>query len=340
MTLKIVPTPGTDRRVAFRRTIWFFATLAISQLGLANRVARASGCGPAAEVRGSEPEVVAIAAELERRGVTTVETAECPVVVRARIGRKVGGLSVAIVDLDGRASERTANGVAAAATLIESWTRTDVVAPLLAPRPESMPPVAGLAPKAASPAAQPPSAVTLKPSEALAPALSVTASGETSLATDGSIWFGLSVGVCLRIGPTCAGAFARVSDDAGFSGGSQDSHTGRLATDVLIGAGLPMRRARLTFLPGMAIGVGWMRTKALTSSIAGDTVDVDSGGLRASASMRISFDVSTNVALDMGIGADLAPLAHTGPYEAEATLLAGEPRGYVRGALGIRIGVP
>jgi hypothetical protein len=89
----------------------------------------------------------------------------------------------------------------------------------------------------------------------------------------------------------------------------------------------------------MAIGVGWMRTTALTSSTGGDAVDVDSGGLRAGATMRVSFDVSTNIAFDLGIGADVAPLAHTAPYDAQVTL-AGEPRGYLRGGLGIRVGVP
>jgi hypothetical protein len=313
------------------------ATLAISHLAVVTGVAAASTCDPAVEVLGDSSEVVAIVADLERRGIKTSPVVECPV-VRARIERKVGGIGVAIVDADGRTSERTANGVAAAATLIESWTRTDVVAPLLAPRPEPVPSAAPV-PTTASPTTQVPIAVTSRPTVAT-PALSLTASAETSLATDGSIWFGLSVGVCLRIGPACAGALARVSNDLGFSGESQDSHTGRLATDVLIGAGLPIRRGRLTLMPEMAVGVGWMRTKALTSSIGGDPVDVDSGGLRASASIRMSLSVSTNIALDLGISADVAPLAHTAPYDTQVILLAGEPRGYLRGGLGIRIGAP
>jgi hypothetical protein len=88
------------------------------------------------------------------------------------------------------------------------------------------------------------------------------------------------------------------------------------------------------------VGVGWLRTAALTISDADDPADADGGGLRASASLRLSLAITSMLALDFGLAADVAPLAHTRPYEADAVALAGEPRGYLRGGLGVRWGSP
>jgi hypothetical protein len=100
-----------------------------------------------------------------------------------------------------------------------------------------------------------------------------------------------------------------------------------------------MRHGRLTLLPGLALGLGWMRITALHSIDGTRTVDVDTGGVRVSASLRMSFRLLDQVALDLGLAADMAPLAHTAPYNAEATFLSGEPLAYFRLGLGVRIGL-
>jgi hypothetical protein len=299
-----------------------------------------SSCVPAARVDGGSAIEATVIAELRRRGITTSPAGACPF-VRADLRERGDNVVVHIVDADGRVVERTANGPLAAATLIESWTRADVVAPLLVARPDPVPTF----PTTRTLASQVDTrsqviATPRPPRDRLPPALSLTASGETSLATDGSIWFGLSAGLCVPMGPVCTGALARVASDPGRWGDSQDRHSSRLAADVLLGAALPFRRGRLTLLPALALGVGWMRTSALKSTVSGDTLDVDSGGIRTSSSIQISFALSPRLALDLGLTVDFAPLAHTAPYDAEATFLAGEPLAYFRAGVGLRIGLP
>ena len=172
--------------------------------------------------------------------------------------------------------------------------------------------------------------------------LSLTASAETSVATDGSLWLGVTAGLCFRIGPACAGALVRVSNDAATFGESREMKTGRLGTDVLLGAGLPIHKGRLTILPGIGVGVGWLRTTALNAVApsGSDGVDVDGGGLRASATTQLSIAVSRSTAIDLGMAADVSPVAHTALYREGSSFLAGEPRGFVRGGVGVRVGLP
>jgi hypothetical protein len=284
-------------------------------------------------VEGSRRVQEEVSAELQRRGIVTSPASECTA-VRARIGEGTAGLLVTIVDAYGRTSERAANGPAEAATLIESWVRTDLSAPLL--------PVLDVA-VTVSPQGDAKQVLVMPPPMPV-PArsdVSLTASAETSLATDGSLWLGLAAGVCVRMGPACAGVLVRVESDPGGYGESREMYTSRLGTAVLLGAGLPLRKGRLTLLPGVAVGIGWLRTTATSAADrggSGDGTEVDSGGLRASAGLRLSIAVHPRLAIDLGVAADLAPLAHTTPYNQDSIVLAGEPRGLFRGSLGVRWG--
>lgn len=305
-------------------------TLTIVVLGLATGASSHAAlagavCPPAARVESTGAESSDVIADLERRGIATSSIPEGCTAVHAELRQVAEGLVVRVVDGDGRTAERTTHTPAAAATFIESWTRGDVVAPLLVARADP----AGAQRFATSNSAKSPS------NDRLAMALSLSTAAETSVATDGSIWFGVNVGVCVPIGPVCAGALARVASDSGWSGDSEDQRSSRLAADVLLGAAFPTRRGRLTLLPGFGLGLGWMRITA-QHSMSG-TGDVDTGGVRASASLRMSFRVLDDVALDLGLAADLAPLAHTAPYD--TTLLSGEPLAYFRLGLGVRIGL-
>lgn len=295
---------------------------------LARPALGATGCTPAARVEGTGPQLSEVVADLEHRGIATSSVPEGCSPIRAQVRPVAEGLVVRVLDRDGRSAERTAHTPADAATFIESWTRGDVVAPLLVARADPTVAHRGLPPDKAP-----------KPTERLAAALSLSTAAETSVATDGSIWFGVNAGVCIQIGSLCAGALARVASDSGWSGDSEDQRSNRLAADVLLGAALPMRYGRMTVLPGLALGLGWMRITALHSIGDTETADVDTGGVRASASLRISFRLLDQVALDLGLAADVAPLAHTALYNAQATFLSGEPLAYFRLGLGVRIGL-
>ena len=295
---------------------------------LARPAVAGTGCTPAARVEGSGAEWSDVVADLGRRGIATSSVPEGCSAIHAELRPAAEGLVVRVVDGDGRTAERTAHTPAAAATFIESWTRGDVVAPLLVARAD--PAIAHRMPT--------PDKTTRATGDRLAATLSLSTAAETSVATDGSIWFGVNAGVCVPIGPACAGALARVASDSGWSGDSEDQRSSRLAADVLLGAALPTRRGRLTILPGLGLGLGWMRITAVHSSGNG-TIDVDTGGVRASASVRMSYRLLDEVALDVGLAADLAPLAHTALYDAGVTFLPGEPLAYFRLALGVRIGL-
>jgi len=299
-------------------------------------------------VEGHGPEREIVARELRERGISTAPTPGCPF-VSAHISESQGGLGLVIVDASGRTSARRVNGALAAATLIESWARTDLNAALLPT--ERVAPAEPASPRWSATAERPVLADSdprlAMPASSSEPAvgwkISMSADAETSLATDGSLWLGVAAGLCFRVGPACAGAIIRVSSDSGASGESREMQTGRLGTDVLLGAALPIQRGRLTLLPGVAFGVGWLRTTALSAPpVPGETdgVDVDGGGLRASASMRLSVAVYRSVAFDFGVAADLSPIAHTGEFTESSHLLAGEPRGFLRGGVGLRVGVP
>jgi hypothetical protein len=297
---------------------------------LARPVLAGTACVPVARVEGTGAEWSDVVTELGRRGIATSSIPEGCSVVRAEL-RQVGeGLVVRVVDADGRTTERTTHTPAAAATFIESWTRGDVVAPLLVARAD--PAIAHRVPT--------PDKTTTPNNSRLATALSLSTAAETSVATDGSIWFGVNAGVCVPIGPVCAGALARVASDSGWAGDSEDQRSSRLAADVLLGAAFPTRRGRLTVLPGLGLGLGWMRIASLRSTSGTGPVNVDTGGVRASASLRMSFRLLDEVALDLGLAADLAPLAHTALYDTRTTFLSGEPLAYFRLGLGVRIGLP
>jgi hypothetical protein len=309
--------------------------LALAPSSIAARAWAAPACGPSALLEGDDPSLGAVARELEQLGIATAPSPECAS-VRVRIEGTPSGLTVRIVDAYGRSSERVTSGPAAAATLVESWARTAVLAPLLPRRAAERPPdrpVAAEAPAIAAPGVAPRSRGGRE--------VSLAASAETSVATDRSLWVGVTAGVCMTVGRACAGVLARVSVDSEASGDSHARDSDRLESDVLLGVWLPLRFGRLTLAPGLAFGVGWLRTSAAhTTSADGDPVDADAGGLRASASVRLSVAVTPTLAVDLGLATDVAPLAHTGPYATDAVVLAGEPFAYLRGGLGLRWASP
>jgi hypothetical protein len=308
----------------------------------------AADCEPTATVEGGGAAQARVVDELRSRGISTVRIPGCAFVT-AQLEVSAAGLAVTIVDAYGRTSERSANGPVAAATLIESWVRTDVSASLLstkdaateaaAPTEQRPPPRPSITEEAHPTLTLPAAPGVQRPGSQL----SVTASAETSIGTDGSLWLGMSAGLCFRVGAACAGALVRVSDDSGTFGESREMRTARLGTDILLGASLPIRKGPVTLLPGLAVGVGWLRTTALSTTApnsGSDGFDIDGGGLRASATMSVSIALTRRIAIDLGMAADLLPLAHTAPFSEGSYILAGEPRALLRGTAGIRVGLP
>jgi hypothetical protein len=302
-------------------------------------------CEPTATVEGGGPARAQVVRELRSRGIATMRVEGCAF-VSAQIEASGSGLAVVIVDAYGRTSERSVNGPVTAATLIESWVRTDVSAALLsttAVAPAApVPAERRLAPRPSVPEEVQPTLTMPAANPRPGSQVSLTAGAETSVATDGSLWLGITAGLCFRVGPVCAGALVRVSDDSRTFGESREMRTSRLDTDVLLGASLPIRKGRITLLPGLGVGIGWMRTTASNAAAgsAAEGFDIDGGGLRASAGLQLSIAVTRSVAVDLAMSGDVSPVAHTGMFDEGGYMLAGEPRGFVRGGVGVRVGLP
>lgn len=291
-------------------------------------VAAAAACSPTALVRGPDDVVAAIEHTLAGRGITTELVDGCPF-VRATISVRTVGLSVAIEDPDGRAHDHVVTDADVAATLIESWVRPDVEAPLLAARGW---PGAGPRRSAAVDPETPPALVLRHdPVRTLGSAVAL----ETSLGSDGSIWWGGSAATCVRLGAICAGADVRLASDSRSSGDSEVHDTARTALDVLLVADVPLRTDAFQVTLGGGAGVGWVRSHA---PHAPGVVDVDAGGLRVDAHVIVEIPVARAFAVELRAALSLSPLAHVGTYLDEGLTLAGDPRGFARVSVGLRYG--
>jgi hypothetical protein len=299
-----------------------------------NSIAMATVCGPSASVQGPDDVVTSIRHTLRARGIAIDSLDGCPS-VRTTVTRTTSGLRVTVEDPYGRKSERTVAEADAAATIIESWARTEDEAALLAARDW---PRAQRTADAAAKNDDGPDALrsTVVPAPA-GRALGVSVSAETSLANDGSIWFGAGITACVRLGPACTGIFARAGSDSRLSGSSKQLETSRTAFDLLVAADLPLRWGDVEITPGAGFGLGWMRT---SRSGPGGAVEVDSGGLRANAHITFDIPLTRTLFLDLGASVDVLPLAHTATYRDEGLTLAGEPRGFVRATIGLRYSAP
>jgi hypothetical protein len=162
--------------------------------------------------------------------------------------------------------------------------------------------------------------------------------GETAVALDASVWFGVHLAGCVRLGPMCLGALARFSADSGLTGDSKETDTQRLGLDVLLIADFPIDCGPVFLTPGVGFGAGWMN--ASRTAGGGDDVDVDGGGMRADVHATLTIPVGADFAIDVALGADVWILAHTARYEEDGTVLAGEPRARFRATIGLRYGAP
>ncbi len=294
-------------------------------------VAAAEPCPPAALVDGDAEAVGPVQAALVARGVEVSVRPGCPA-SHARVRRQGAHLVVDVEDAYGRLSQRTVADAATAAAVIESWTRADVSAGLLAAPPAPAPQVR----EDEAPA-------VLRVPAPVAPARSIGLGARlvTALTSDGSLLLGLETSACVQMGPTCVGVLARASVDSQQTGPTERMENSRTGLDVLVGADVPLRAGSLTIVPGAGLGLGWLRTGGTGVPAGGDdAIDVDGGGPRAEARVALSLPLARGWALDFGVAADVALLAHTSAFNVSGTTLAGEPRGYFWGGIGVRHGGP
>jgi len=323
---------------------------------VAANAAERAPCASSAWLVGEAAPVSAVGAALRMRGVQSARPVGCSP-LRVAIARCDGGLKLNATGPSGGVTERVVATAETAATLIESWVRTDIAAPLLAARAVDDPPTAGLAaaniPEAVTPPPMaPPAAAATGGTDAIVRAatpaaphastrLAVALGADGELVHDGSHAWGASLGACLTIRVVCLGLGARLArveavggeDEIAraLSGTSGYGADGLVTADLLIGVG------RATLRPGAALGVGWIGTRGM---IVEHSADFNSVGPRAEARLALDWPVSRAVALELvlagGAGAS-ATIDRVANSRDRPTLVSGVSP-IVRGGLGIRYG--
>ncbi len=273
------------------------------------RSARADTCGPAVVLEGDEPLATTITQLLVERGIDTAPIA-CPG-AHARVERRGATIVVTeVTDVGAPPVERVVTDLAAAATVIESWARTDVTSPLLTAH--HVPPVPG--------------AVTVAPPLA-ARGVQVFVGLETSFSEDHSSWIGTQVGVCVMLGPVCAAVRGRL---AATMPEPFDDHLERRAIDILFGGDIPLRLGATTLSPGFAAGLGVVHSKLEMNDRGSETF-----GLRAEAHAVWTIPVRAHLSVDLGATIDVTQVIDV---ETSSPGLADEPRLIGRFGAGLRYG--
>jgi hypothetical protein len=300
--------------------------------------ARAEACPPAVALTGDEDAVRAVRDQLDARGIAG-ETPSCPV-LRARIERRGELLVVAIERPTGPAAasgavtgaatgaaiERAVGGPATAATVIESWARTDVAAPLLEAR--AVPPgEAESAWPTAAPAAPSPAARGIQ----------LFAAAETSFASDHTVWEGIQLGACVMLGPICGAA--RVHGGKVIASPDGWGRFVRKGAEVYGGIDVPIALGRNRLTPGFAAGYGTMLTHHIGD---GEKTGIEISGPRAEVHVAFTIPVTSHVAIDLATTAELTQATgretHGSVATGDAVVFPDEPRALFRIAVGVRYG--
>jgi hypothetical protein len=235
-------------------------------------------------------------------------------------------LVVGIDGPDGAPIERSVSEVATAATVIESWTRSDVAAPLLATREvPALPELEDGAPAVVI--ASPPAASGIQ----------LYAAEETSFASDRTVWEGMQLGACIMLGPICASA--RVHAGKVVSQPSSWAGLERKGGEVYAGIDVPIALGRTRLTPGFAAGYGTIFTHRGSED---ERMGVEISGPRAEVHAAFSLPLTAHIAVDLMLTGALtqatAMETHGRDIPDPVAVFPDEPRGFVRFAVGVRYG--
>jgi hypothetical protein len=298
----------------------------------------------------------AVAQFLAARGIRVVSSAGTES-VQVHVQPDPAGIRLFIYDRNGHTVERIVANAEVAAAVVESWVRDDLARSLLdpheiattggAPAKEPLPPTAG---PASGPAVA--SAVSTPAHPGARSRPSVTVLGETSLATDGTLWIGAALGACVRVGAFCVGVDVQFMGDTAASGNigalytvASDSTNAvcteprrkltRMGGNVLMTADLPLRVGAGTIGPGIGLGAGWLSTSAVLDQHGGNATTPE---LVAEPRIQFSWPLGWGLAADVGLRADILPFAHRKHLTSSGFDLPGEPLGFLHAGLGLRYG--
>ena len=274
--------------------------------------ARADACPPAVALTGDAGLVASVGDLLAAHGIAGA-TPACPA-VHARLARDGGAVVVGIERTGEQPVERRVSEVATAATVIESWTRTDDETSLLAPHAVAAEEHETIAAPVAT------STPTVRGVQLFANAVAARASDDTD-------WGGIQLGMCINLGALCAATrvrFSRVlhAPDAWGTGVHRES------VELMVGLDVPIQLGRFVLTPGFAAGMGKMHTGS------DDMSQGETAGLRADMHATLTIPLTRRWSLDVSLTGDLTQKVHV-----ESKMpLPDEPRGLLWGGIGVRYG--
>jgi hypothetical protein len=208
---------------------------------------------------------------------------------------------------------REVTDVRTAATVIESWVRSDVEAPLLERR--------------TADDAELPDALVAVGRPAPRSTLQFFTTAETGVASDHTDWVGLQIGACLRAGPTCLGARVRVSTVTDGPG-KWESAMDRQTVSALANLDLPLPLGPFTVSPGIGLGFGRTHTRQEGSADSKRTLS-----LRGESHVSLSLPVSDTLSVEALLSLELADALDV---DTTSTALPDDPTLLARVGVGVR----
>ena len=288
---------------------------------LGSVVAEAAPCPPSARLAGDASLVTEVSNLLDQRGIPVLACAS----VAVQLERDGARVAVAV---DGR-EPRVVGDSRTAATIIESWVRTDVGDPLLGSRP-----IVAVAETAPPP---PPSLVSdgVVKVPATWRGVQVFALGQTAVASDGTGWVGTEIGACVALGPVCAAARVRIAEVAGGPGPFEQM-LDRRGVELLLGGDIPMSLGKLTLSPGFSGGVGAVVTHVADTD--GRHMGTEIGGLRFDVHASLTYPLSHRFAAELAVSFDFTQATNVDTFTHDGVEFPDVPLFLARIALGLRYG--
>ena len=287
------------------------------------RIVRAE-CPPTATVVGDAALVHDVTTLLRAHGVVDQEVAGCEP-IHVSISHRDDKIVLAESTGEGLTHERVVSELDTAATVIESWTRTDLDASVFAFHPT-------LAVTAPTPA---PTLLIRQESTSVVeqPRNNIQAFGafEASFADDRTGWLGFVVGACVQIGTLCAsarGRFSAVVEGPGWA--ERERH----AEDLLFGGDIPRHFGKTILSFGFGAGMGATHTGVEDmQGVRGS----ETFGLRADAHVAWIVPLGHKLALDLSASIDLSQVTDV-ETSSSIPSLADEPRAIARLGAGLHVG--
>ncbi len=267
-------------------------------LAVFSRVPAASAapaCKPAAHVTGEPDLVAAIEPLLRERGVEVVDAAAVSGGACERVLAEVirGGTRVMvwITDAEGRRAQRVAEDTVAAATVIESWTRRDLVDPLLASR--------GLFERARVDGAPRREAAAPPPLPYM-----LGAGGDVGRSGDGAVWMAARLQGAGTLGTFSVGGILRYGLDLERGGDTMRLGTTRRVFAVTVTGERPLRRARVALYPGLGAGL-----TAVTATFAPESELEQASAVHLRGSLGGAYRLANDWLVRLDAAVELAPTA-------------------------------